>query len=121
MACAVADSGSNFVKAFKHFSFYETEHSLTDLVDCISKNVFAKEYMEAMRPESCGLDSLQGATVLGYLLPTLAVIVNKLNALLEDTTNPLPLINGLRAGIRRRFDDMNNNTDAQLAAVPKCD
>ena len=51
----------------------------------------------------------------GYLLPILAVIVNQLNALLEDTTNPLPLINGLRAGTRRRFDDMNN--DAQLAAV----
>ena len=57
------------------------------------------------------------ATVFGYLLPMLAVIVNQLNALLEDTTNPLPLISELRAGIRRRFYDMNNNTDAQPAAA----
>ena len=93
-------SRSSFVKAFKHFSFYETEHLLTDLVAGVSKKVFVKEYVKVMRPVACGLDILQGATVLGYLLPTLAVIVNQRNALLEDTTNPLPLINGLRAGIR---------------------
>ena len=73
--------------------------------------------MKAMRPVACDLDILQGekAAGLGYLLATLAVIV-----LLEDTTNPLILvillINVLRVGIRRRFDDMNNNTDSQLVA-----
>ena len=43
--------------------------------------------------------------------------MNQLNALLEDTANALPLINGLKTGMKRRFDDMNNNTDAQPAAA----
>ena len=111
------DSVSNFAKAFKHFSFYEAEHSLTDLVEGQSKNVFVREYVKVMRPVACDLDILQGATVVGYLLPMLAIIVNQLNALLEDITNPLPPINGLRAGKRRRFDDTNNNTDSRLAAL----
>ena len=36
----------------------------------------------------------------------------------EQNFNHAPLvINGFKAGIRRRSDDVNNNTDAQLAAV----
>ena len=57
------------MKAFKHFSFYETEHLLTDLVEDESKKVFVKEYVKAMRHVASGLNILQGATVLEYLLP----------------------------------------------------
>ena len=65
-----------------------------------------------MRPLACSLHILQGekATSLRYLLPTLAVIVN---ALVKDSTNPLTL----KAGISRRFEELDNNIDAQLAAV----
>ena len=56
MACAVPDSGSNVAKAFKHFSFYETGHPLSDLLGGESKNVFAKEYAKAMCHVACSLD-----------------------------------------------------------------
>ena len=40
---------------------------------------------------------------------------------MEDHTNPrtleIPLINGLKSGISWKFEEINNNTDAQLAAV----
>ena len=76
-----------------------------------------------MRPVAGGLNILQGerATSLGHLLPTLAVIVNQLNALLEYHTNLLtlviPLINGIKAGISRKLKELGNNVDAQLTAV----
>ena len=40
---------------------------------------------------------------------------------MEDHTNPRslekPLINGLKSGISWKFEEINNNTDAQMAAV----
>ena len=54
---------------------------------------------------------------LGFLLPTLTAIENQLSALLEDNTLVKPLINVLKAGISKRFGEIKNNTDAQLAAV----
>ena len=72
-----------------------------------------------MHPIACGLDILQGVKItgLGFLLPTLTVIENQLNALLEDNTFVKPLIDVLKAGISKRFGEIKNNTDAQLAAV----
>ena len=87
-----------------------------------------------MRPVACGMDILQGEKATRIFRTrcsngawclkrkcTLAVIANLPDALLEDPTNPLTLvisfINGLKAGLSRRFEEMNIYIDMQLAAV----
>lgn len=83
---------------------------------------FVSEYVEVMRPLCCGLDVLQGDSVvgLGYLLPTLTVIRTQLSDLLNREENPIticrPLALAVQNGLFKRFEDMFNDTTAQLAA-----
>jgi len=86
------------------------------------QKLFVAEYVQVMKPVCCGLDILQGEKDigLGYLLPTLTVMKSQLQSYLEQP-RPLqvcgPLIQALQAGIDRRFGEIWQNSDAQLAAV----
>ena len=92
-----------------------------------SQKKFVAEYVMVMKPVCDGLDKLQGErdVGLGYLLPTLSVMLSKLNKLLQpdESTNLQklsicePLVHALKRGIRARFDELANDKEAELAAV----
>ena len=68
--------------------------------------MFVKEYAKAMNPIVCGLDILQWEKrlqVWDIYSQCWQLNVNQLNVLLKDTANPLPLINGLRAGKKSKI------------------
>jgi len=85
------------------------------------QKTFVKEYIEVMAPIACGLDVLQGEMVtgLGYLLPTLCII------LLELLDRPAPLslticqslVRALLDGISSRFGTVFDDTKVQLASA----
>ena len=87
------------------------------------QKVFIKEYVMVFKPVCNGLDVLQGDKVvgLGALLPTLTMMKDDLNAVLENPDQPLvvcgPIVSLLIDGINSRFHDVFVSQDAQLAAV----
>ena len=79
-----------------------------------------------MKPVCCGLDILQGETKkdigLGFLLPTLVVMKAQLKVFLHQGKNDRliicsPLASCLLNAIDRRFSNMFDSIDAQLASV----
>lgn len=76
-----------------------------------------------MGPICCALDVLQGdkEVELGYLLPTLSILNQRLTELQQRSQNPLalcgPLVTALKTGINNRFEQLLIKPDAQLAAV----
>ena len=90
------------------------------------QKTFVKEYVAVMKPVCCGLDILQGETKkdigLGFLLPTLVVMKAQLKVFLDQGKNDRlvicsPLASCLLNAIDRRFSNMFDSIDAQLASV----
>jgi len=90
------------------------------------QKTFVKEYVAVMKPVCYGLDILQGETKkdigLGFLLPTLVVMKAQLKVFLDQGKNDRlvicsPLASCLLNAIDRRFSNMFDSIDAQLASV----
>jgi hypothetical protein len=80
---------------------------------------YLKEYAQVMGPVAKALDKLQGEDLayLGCLLPTLAVTIIRLTST-KDTrlTYCKPLVEAMLEGIHRRFGQLLEDRDCQLAA-----
>jgi hypothetical protein len=78
---------------------------------------FLKEYVMVMAPLAASLDILQGDQncALGFVLPTVTVLKNKL--LIMDLRSTKPIRDSLLAGIERRFGYAFTNRDFIMAAV----
>ena len=78
---------------------------------------FLKEYVMVMAPLAASLDILQGDQncALGFVLPTLTVLKNKLLNMEIRVTKPLR--DSLLAGIDRRFGYAFSRSDFIMAAV----
>ena len=80
---------------------------------------FVAEYVIVMRPVCTALDVLQGDKVvgLGYLVPTLTVVKNRLEECSQTLTVCKPLTVALQTAVNTRFSEMMEDLTAQLAAV----
>ena len=81
---------------------------------------YIAEYVQVMQLICCGLDVLQGenATGLGYLLPTLTVILDKLNQLINREDESIGVTaEAIKNGMNNRLGDIMKMPDAQMAAI----
>ena len=73
------------------------------------------EYVKVMHPVCTALDVLQGDKVvgLGYVVPTLTVVKNRL----KECSQTLTVCKPLQTDVNTRFPEMIEYLNAQLAAV----
>jgi len=103
----------------------EQETKLDQLLDQLDikrlqpmHKTFVAEYVTVMRPVRTALDVLQGDKVvgLGYLVPTLTVVKNRLKECSQTLRVCKPLAVALQTAVNTRFSEMME-LNAQLAAV----
>jgi len=80
---------------------------------------FLTEYVAVMKPVAQTLNSLQSETkmFMGYLLPTIMILKDKLQHKCTSAVVCKPLINALNSGIDRRFVDVFNDREVIAAAI----
>lgn len=79
---------------------------------------FLTEYAKTMSPVAKAIDVLQGeANVqMGWLVPTITLLKNKLQSLCTTSTYCRPLIDPLQAGLEHRFGKMLAHPELIAAA-----
>lgn len=80
---------------------------------------FLSEYAAVMKPIAQALNILQSETKMfvGYLLPTLTILREKLEAKRASATICMPLVSALLNGIDERFADILIDPEAVAAAI----
>ena len=80
---------------------------------------FLEEYCITMRPVAQALNILQSEkkAYLGYLLPTVTALQEKLQKRREKATSCIALVDALLAGIRKRFATVLADNQAIAAAI----
>ena len=80
---------------------------------------FLADYRDVMKPMAQALDILQAEkkAYMGYLLPTLTMLQEKLRARREVTQTCGPLVDALLAGIARRFEATMCDPESIAAAI----
>ena len=83
------------------------------------EKIFIQEYVTTMQYFACALDILQGDKhmFLGYLLPTIHVLKEKLLEVKNTLTVCKPLVDGLVAGLDKRFGHLLSDEKYLLASV----
>ena len=94
-------------------------HALDVAVFSANHIIFIKEYCSVMQPLATALDILQGDKNLyiGYLLPTLVSLQNRLQAVKPGLKYAGPLADAVLAGISQRFLGYFERTDLIVASV----
>ncbi|XP_075309263.1 uncharacterized protein LOC142370722 [Odontesthes bonariensis] len=80
---------------------------------------FLAEYMKTMAPVAKALDVLQGETYvqMGWLVPTITILKNKLQNLRLSTKFCRPLIDALLKGLEKRFEHILTEPELIAAAI----
>lgn len=80
---------------------------------------FLNEYVSVVRPLAQALNILQAENkmFMGYLLPTVVMLREKLATKKTSATTCKPLITAMISGIDRRFHDVFNDAEASAAAI----
>ncbi|XP_069472129.1 zinc finger BED domain-containing protein 4-like isoform X2 [Ambystoma mexicanum] len=80
---------------------------------------FLDEYCRIMEPVACALDILQAETkcLIGFLLPTIAALRKKLEALRVDLTLTTSLADGLLEALKRRFSSCFTDRHLVIASA----
>lgn len=80
---------------------------------------FLEEYLSVMKPVTQSLNILQseGKMYMGFLLPTISILREKLTELQATATVCLPLVHAVLAGIDRRFAEIFQDREAIAAAI----
>ena len=80
---------------------------------------FLKEYHKSMQPFAQALDILQAEdkAYMGYLLPVLYMLQDKLRKKRDEMETSAPLIDALQARITRRFSTVMQEPEMVAAAI----
>jgi hypothetical protein len=80
---------------------------------------FLNEYVSVVRPLAQALNILQAENkmFMGYLLPTVVMLREKMATKKSSATTCKPLITAMINGIDRRFHDVFNDAEASAAAI----
>ncbi|XP_060798037.1 uncharacterized protein LOC132900019 [Neoarius graeffei] len=79
---------------------------------------FLAEYAAVMSPVSNALNILQGEAIhMGWLVPTITILTEKLNRLQASSKFCQPLVVTLQDGIQRRFSDMLADPELIAASI----
>ena len=80
---------------------------------------FLEEYLSVMKPVTQVLNILQseGKMFMGFLLPTISILREKLSNLQATANTCIPLVNAVLAGIDRRFAEIFGDKEAIAAAI----
>ncbi len=80
---------------------------------------FIVEYCRVFKPLAQALDVLQGDAHihLGYLLPTITILKEKLEHILESSKVCIPLVQALLDGLEKRFGHMINDKTLLIASA----
>jgi len=99
--------------------FHKLRSKLYFLKFTAAKKAFLKEYMGVMKPVIQALNILQSEAkmFMGYLLPMITILQEKLNSQEATVTVCRPLVNALLSAINRRFKDIFCNKEAIAAAI----
>jgi hypothetical protein len=80
---------------------------------------FLQEYQKSMQPFAQALDILQAEkkAYMGYLLPVLYMLQDKLTEKRDALETCTPLIDALQAGLTRRFSEIMQEPEIVAAAI----
>jgi len=80
---------------------------------------FLEEYLSVMKPVTQALNILQseGKMFMGFLLPTISILREKLSNLQATANTCIPLVNAVLAGIDRRFAEIFGDKEGIAAAI----
>lgn len=80
---------------------------------------FLEEYISVMKPVTQALNILQseGKMFMGFLLPTISILREKLTNLQATASTYILLVNAVLAGIDRRFMEIFRDREAIAAAI----
>ncbi len=85
---------------------------------------FLEEYARTMSPLAKALNILQAEidVQMGWLLPTLTLLISKLDRIRITSRYCKPLVNAIQGGLQQRFGNMLVEPEFIAAAilVPKC-
>jgi len=84
-----------------------------------AEKAFLAEYVGVMKPVAQALNILQSEAnmFMGYLLPTISILQEKLNTVHATATVCGPLVDALLSAIDRRFEGIFRDKEAIAAAI----